>query len=107
MRREVVVRERGVEKPRVPMETERVTKVTKAMMVRHDEEEMSPEMRAMPRVMPMESMVKSMAAVKGDREFTVGKARRRSQHRHQESGEQPSAICRHAPSPLAVHVTAS
>ncbi len=67
----------GVEKRRVPMEAEMVTK---AMMVGHDKEEMTPEMR----VMAMEPMVKSMAAAKGEREFTTGEGWRRSQHHHQE-----------------------
>jgi hypothetical protein len=64
-----VVLEGGVKKLRLPMEAE---VLTKALMVGHAKGEMPPDMR----VMPMESIVKSMAAA--EREFTTGEGWRHS-----------------------------
>jgi hypothetical protein len=83
----VVVLKGSAEKLRVPMEAEMVTKT---MMVRHDKEEMSPEMQ----VMAMEPMVKSMAAAQAEKEFTTGEGWRRRQHHHQARDEKPPAIRR-------------
>jgi hypothetical protein len=76
----VVVLKGGAERLRVPMETEMVTK---AMMVRYDKEETTPEMR----LMPMEPMVKATAAAKSESEFTAGEGRRRHQEHHQARDE--------------------
>jgi hypothetical protein len=90
VRGEVVVLEGGVEKLRVPLEAERPTK---AVLVGHAKGEMSPEMR----LMPVEPLVKSMAAA--EREFTTGESWRRRQHHHQQHDKQQPAMSRHNPSP--------
>jgi hypothetical protein len=87
---EVVVLEGGVEKPRVAMEAETLTK---AMAVGHAKEKMPAGMR----VLPMEPLVKSMATA--EREFTTGDGWRRRQHHHQEPNEQSPTMSRHDPSP--------
>jgi hypothetical protein len=69
VRGEVVVLEGGVEKLRMPMEAERLTK---AMMAGHAQGEMPAKMR----LMPLEPLVQSMAAA--EREFTTGEGWRRS-----------------------------
>jgi hypothetical protein len=84
-----------VEKLRVPMEAEMLTK---AMIMGHAKGEMPPDMR----VMPMEPLVPSMAAAA--RELTTGEGWRRRQHHHQECDEQPPAMSRHDPSPLPMLV---
>ena len=83
----------GVEKLRVPLGAETLTK---AMMAGNAKGEMPLEMR----VMPMEPVVKSMAAAEGERGFTTGQGWRRSQRHHQERDEQQPAMSRHDPSPL-------
>ena len=87
----------GVEKLRVPLEAEMLTK---AMMAGNAKGEMPLEMR----VMPMEPVVKSMAAAEGERGFTTGQGWRRSQRHHQERDEQQPAMSRHDPSPLPTFV---
>jgi hypothetical protein len=82
--------EGGVEKLRAAMEVETRTK---AMAVGDAKEKMPADMR----VMPMEPMVKSMAAA--EREFTTGDGWSRSQHHHQECNEQQPAMSCHDPSP--------
>jgi hypothetical protein len=86
-----MVLEGGVEKPRMPLEAERLTK---AMMVGHAKGEMPLEMR----LMPLEPVVQSTAAA--EREFTTGKGWRRGHHHHQECDEQQPVMFRHDPSPL-------
>jgi hypothetical protein len=98
VRGEVAVLKGSVEKLRVLMQAERLTK---AMMVGQPKGEMPPDMW----VMPMEPPVKSMATAEGDREFTTGEGWRCSQHRHQECDEPQPAMSCHAPSPLAMFVT--
>jgi hypothetical protein len=93
----VVVLEGGVIKLRVPMETETLIK---AMMVGHAIGEMPPDVR----VMPVEPMVRSMAAA--EREFTAGEGWRRTQHHDQERHEQQQAMFRHNSSPLPMFVPA-
>lgn len=88
--------EGGVKKLRVPMEAEMLTK---ALMVGHAKGEMPPDMR----VMPMEPIVKSMAAA--EREFTTGEGWRRSQHHHQERDEQQPSMSCHNSSLLPMFVT--
>jgi hypothetical protein len=89
----VVVLKGGVEKLRLPLEAEMLTE---AMMAGDAKGEMPLEMR----VMPMEPVVKSMAAAEGGREFTTGEGWRRSQHHHRERDGQQPAMSRHDPSPL-------
>jgi hypothetical protein len=98
VRGEVVVLKGGVEKLRVPMDAEMLTK---AMLVGPTKGEMPPEMRAM----PMEPMVQSMAAAGGGRECATGEGWRRSQYYHQERDEQPPAMSRHDSSPLPMCVS--
>jgi hypothetical protein len=96
---EVVVLEGGVERLRVPLEAEMPIK---AMLVGHAKGEMPPDMR----LLPLEPLVKSMAAAEAGREFTTGESWRRRQHHHQEYAEHQPAMSRHDPSPLPMVVPA-
>jgi hypothetical protein len=97
VRGKVVLLKGRVEKLRLPLEAEMPTK---AMMAGDAEGEMPPEMR----VMPMEPVVKSMAAAEGEGRFTTRQGWRRSQHHHQQGNGQQPAMSRHDPSPLPTFV---
>jgi hypothetical protein len=87
----MMVLEGGVEKLRMSLEAERLTKT---MMVGHAKGEMPPKMR----LMPPELLVQAMPAA--EREFPTGEGWRRSQDHHQECDEQQPVMFRHDPFPL-------
>jgi hypothetical protein len=96
VRGEVMVLKGGVERSPVPMETERLTEAVRAG---DTDGEMPPDRRGV----PMEPLVKSMAAAEAP-ELTTGEGWRRSPHRHQQRDEHQPAMARHDPSPPPMSV---